>query len=293
MFICKECNQVFKSFGGLSAHIKFNHNKKDYYDKYMKKEEEGFCKICNKPVKFYSLSVGYVKFCSKKCQSKDMSLNAIKMWKDIGKQITKKKEKTNLKRYGVKHNMQRKEIIDQVKKTNLKRYGVENVINNKKIFKKAKNKREKTCIKEYGVKNYFQVKEVKEKIKNTFLEKYGVESPLQNIEIFTKKEHHSFYSHLHPCGLYYRGSYEKDFLDNYFNKIKIERGLSFKYEENGKIRVYHSDFYIPSQNLIIEIKNSYLAKRFENNIKLKQLAVLKEGYKWIMIIDKNYSNFVF
>lgn len=311
MIICQKCGKVLNSFKALTTHIQFNHNKKEYYDRYMKKENDGICKICGKPTEFYTIKYGYYKFCSKECQIKDIKKNNEKLdWKIM----SKKKEETNLKKYGVRHNMQRKEIMDQVKKTNLKKYGVENVIFNKNISEKAKNKREKTCYNQYGVKSYTQVPEIKEKRKNTCLqkygvehvtqsetikikmrktclEKYGVEYVSQNSEIFRKIESHSYQASFHPCGLYYRGSYEKDFLDLYSNKIEIKQGLSFKYLENERLRVYHSDFFIPSKNLIIEIKNSYLSKRYKDNIELKKMAVINSGHNWIIIINKNYSEF--
>jgi len=277
----------------------------------MKQEEEGFCKTCGEPTEFYTLGYGYFKFCCKKCQKIDMSKVGSNLnWKEI----SRKKEETNFKLYGVKHNMQRKEIMDQVKETNLKKYGSENVLQNKNIQKRAKKSRQKTCLSQYGVKNYFQVPEVQEKMKQTFLknygfeyasqseiikkkirktnlDRYGVEYVTQDPSIFLLVEKKSFHAHLHPCGLYYRGSYEKDFLDKFADKIEIQKGLSFKYEDNGKIRVYHSDYYIPSKNLIVEIKNSYLAKRYADNIEQKKIAALNSGYDWIMIIDKNYSVF--
>lgn len=312
--ICKECSRVFPSFKGLITHIQFNHDKKKYYDTYMKKEHEGFCKTCGNPTEFYTMGYGYYKFCCKKCQIEDIKSNNTKMFEEIGKQISAKKIKTNLERYGIEHNMQRKEIMNKVKQTNLKKYGFENVIQNCKIQKKAKKKRQKTCLEKHGVKNYFQVEEVKQKIKQTCLNKYGVSSVTQFTEIKNKKkktclskygvehisqvpeifqkiEKNSFKAQIHSCGLYYRGSYEKDFLDNYAHKIKIEKGKSFKYEDDGKIRVYHSDYYITSINLIVEIKNSYLAKRYKDNIEKKKQTTLNNGYKWIMIVDKNYDLF--
>lgn len=287
--ICKECGQVLNSFKSLTTHIQFRHDKKEYYDKYMKQEGEGFCKTCGEHTEFYTLGYGYFKFCCKKCQKIDMSkVGSSLNWQEI----SRKKEETNFKLYGVKHNMQRKEIMDQVKQTNLKKYGNENVSQNKVIKKRANKSRQKTCLKQYGVKNYFQVPKVQEKMKQTFLNRYGVENPLQDPAIFMKKEKSGCWAHLHPCGLYYRGSYEKDFLDKFADKIEIQKGLSFKYEDNSKIRVYHSDYYIPSKNLIVEIKNSYLAKRYADNIEKKKIAAIQSGYNWILIIDKNYSEFL-
>ena len=67
-------------------------------------------------------------------------------------------------------------------------------------------------------------------------------------------------AHEYQKGIYYRGSFEKDFLDKFSDKFEIKQGLSFKYIINEKNRTYHSDFFIPSLNLIVEIKNSYLAE---------------------------------
>lgn len=94
----------------------------------IKKNNEGFCKVCGKSTNFYILSYGYYKFCSKECENKDISNRNIEMHKKIGKQIHEKKKKTNLERYGVEHNTQRKEVMDTIKKTNIKKYGVDNVI---------------------------------------------------------------------------------------------------------------------------------------------------------------------
>ena len=290
MVICKECGKVLRCFKSLTTHIQFNHNKKEYYDNYMKKEGEGFCKICGKPTEFYILGYGYYKFCSKECQIKDIKENNKKLdWKIM----SKKKEETNLERYGVKHNTQRKEIMDQIKETNLKKYGVENVINNPEIFNKAKKKREETCLKQYGVKNYFQVDRVKEKMKKTCLRKYGVESVSQNKEIHDKQQSHLYWSKKYKnTNINYRASYELDFLEKYYNKFAdIQRGPRIKYLFENKEHYYFPDFYISPLNLIIEIKNSYLAKKDKEIIEAKEKATIANGFKYIMIINKDYSKF--
>ena len=55
-------------------------------------------------------------------------------------------------------------------------------------------------------------------------------------------------------------------------------------------KIYHSDFYIPSLNLIIEIKSSWTLK-LDNEIKQKKNYCIKSGYKYIMIKNKNYNRF--
>ncbi|MCF7866979.1 hypothetical protein K9L67_06160 [Candidatus Woesearchaeota archaeon] len=128
--------------------------------------------------------------------------------------------------------------------------------------------------------------EIKEK---TCLKNHGVKSPYQNIKIFNKSLKSALkikkykYSELH-----YQGSYEKDFLDKYYNKIKIVNGLTIKYLHNNKEKYYHSDFYLPKYDLIVEIKSTYWYKMNEDiNILKEKYSKLSHNY--IMILDKNYD----
>jgi very-short-patch-repair endonuclease len=91
--------------------------------------------------------------------------------------------------------------------------------------------------------------------------------------------------------IHYQGSYELDFLEHYYDKLNIKRSKSIKYKINESNHIYFPDFYIPELNLIIEIKNSYLAKRDKLKLSAKKYAVLKKGFNFIMIIDKDYSSF--
>jgi hypothetical protein len=85
--ICKICNKEFKRH--LSCHIKRTHNinAKDYYDTFLKKENDGKCEVCNKPTVFIDLIVGYAFFCSSGCVSKSDRLK-------------KKRISTSIKNYG-------------------------------------------------------------------------------------------------------------------------------------------------------------------------------------------------
>jgi hypothetical protein len=72
--VCKICNI------NLPVHKFINHplvahkiTIKDYYDKYLKKENEGIC-CCGKQTVFWGLTNGYRQFCSVKCLHKNMKL---------------------------------------------------------------------------------------------------------------------------------------------------------------------------------------------------------------------------
>lgn len=175
-------------------------------------------------------------------------------------------------------------------------------------------KREQTNMKLYGVKNCFQSEEKIEKIKNTMVEKYGVEHNMQiqkclndRVETYRKKygcdnptQNHDILIKSFSKGnkikqfkntdIYYQGSYELDFLEKYYDKLKIKRGPSINYDCEGIKKVYHSDFLIDEYNLIVEIKSSYWLKKFKNRIKYQELET-KKNYNYILIVNKNYDEF--
>ena len=122
---------------------------------------------------------------------------------------------------------------------NLERYGVENVSQNDII----KNKKKKTCLKNYGVDN-----------------------PLKDPDIFMKQQK-SAYECKEYNNIFYRGTYELDFLKKYSHNYKIVNSNSIDYLFEGKERVYHPDFFIKEFNLIVEIKSDYT---YNYDIKLNE-----------------------
>ena len=89
--------------------------------------------------------------------------------------IRLKREKTMIKKYGVKNALENKDIMDKMK---IK-------INNRteKEVEDIQNKRKKTCSKKYGI-NYLQI--FKEKREKTMIKKYGVKNALENKDIMDK-----------------------------------------------------------------------------------------------------------
>lgn len=87
---CALCNRSFTTIQSFSNHLGHSHNinpehKKDYYDQYMKQENEGICQKCGKPTHFQNLTRGYTKFCCKYCQvsaqGNGAKIDHNKMWK--------------------------------------------------------------------------------------------------------------------------------------------------------------------------------------------------------------------
>lgn len=201
-------------------------------------------------------------------------------------ETTKNKIKnTNLEKYGVENPQQDINIKYKTEQTNLEKYGVINVFQSEKIKQKIIN----TNLEKYGVEYASQSEMTKQKTRETNLKNYGVEYPSQNIDFFNKNLKNGFkltYIDELSC----QGSYELDFILKYKDKIKIENGLSIEYYFNNEKKIYHSDFYLPDYNLIVEIKSCYWFNVHKLQCEAKE-EYSKKKYNYIMILDKNYSDF--
>ena len=65
---CLICDRII-GMKGIHAHLKHAHSitVKDYYDKYLKKEGDGKCVMCDNPTALRRINRGYQAHCSKKC----------------------------------------------------------------------------------------------------------------------------------------------------------------------------------------------------------------------------------
>jgi len=252
-FVCEECGITSSTKSGLGNHIKNTHKMAiiEYFDKWIKEEGEGICVICGGQTKMIRNDRGYKPTCSIECQNKH--------------------------------------AYNQTKIAILKKYGVENLYQSEIIKEKCKN----VMIERYGYKSAIQNPRIKEQIKQTNLRKYGCETPMGNPDSFNKQQHITkIIKKYKDTDLWYQASYELDFLDQYYEKHKdIKRGPYVKYKFNEKNKTYYSDFYIPSLNLVVEIKNSWLYKRDKEIIEAKEKATIENGFNYCIIIDKDYSTF--
>lgn len=108
-----KCEICEKEFNHLGLHLNYSHKDithKEYYDKYLKKEKDGFCHTCNKQLKFISITKGYQHYCNAKCELADP-------------EITKKARITYKLRTGYDHNMLNPESKERVKNTTIEHYG--------------------------------------------------------------------------------------------------------------------------------------------------------------------------
>jgi len=178
-------------------HLKKYHDigMKEYYDMFIRKENEGICPECGKKTKFESYYKGYRQFCSAKC-AKSSNLTREKISKSFENRDVKKeadkRSKTLKDTYGVSHISKLDSIKKQKKNTCLESFGVESNLLTKECHRKrwdslnknkelinekrrewwtqdnidnVNNTRLKTCLQKYGVENVGQIELVKEKIR--------------------------------------------------------------------------------------------------------------------------------
>ena len=244
--------------------------------------------------------------------------------------IKEKSKQTMLKKYGVEYSLQCEESKEKYKQTCLEKYNKENPFQSDTCKEKSKqtklekygdknyNNSEKykqtcqekwsvdnafqseeikklckqTCLEHFGVEYSMQSEKVKEKNRQTCLQKYGVEHPSQNKEIYEKNKKSGFKAKTYKdTDIYYRGRYELDFLEKHYDKYPdIQNAPSIKYIFERKQHYYFPDFFIPSLNLIIEIKSEWIIKQQGiEMIEAKKKATIANGFNYIMILEKNYS----
>jgi hypothetical protein len=70
--ICRICGKELNSLQGVATHLIQIHSikSKDYYDKFLKKKDEGICS-CGKESTYRGIEFGYSKFCGRPCANSD------------------------------------------------------------------------------------------------------------------------------------------------------------------------------------------------------------------------------
>lgn len=277
MIKCQICDRQFSKFSfSFHSHLKNKHKltSKEYYDKYLKSDNEELCSTCNKSAKFQSIGSGYRNTCgNKKC-------------------ISTLRKNTNLLKYGTNTPAESNIIKEKCRNLMLEKYGVEHALQNEQ----SKRKMKLTCLKNFGKENAAQSDVIKDKIKKTCIRKYGVSHHMQNREILEKfvECNYKFKTYALPSGEIIKiQGYEDRFLDEYFAHGGKEENIVWSrkevpkiyyYTSDGKKHRYYPDFFIPKDNLIIEVKSEYTYKRgLEKNI-LKEDACKKAKYGFKFII---------
>ena len=154
------------------------------------------------------------------------------------------------------------------------------------------SKKKQTSIKNYGTKFPCQSEQYQKQMSTQYLNKYGVTHPMQSREVFESSlvGKYKKKQYVLPSGKEIKlMGYEPIVADYLLNKIseneiQFTNLPSFKYNFNGKQKVYFPDIYIPYLNLIVEVKSIWTYKSdYYKNI-LKKQSVLNENYNFIFAI---------
>jgi hypothetical protein len=178
------------------------------------------------------------------------------------KEVQIKAQNTKIQIYGVKAPLQNKDIKHKMEETNILRYGSKNVFQNEEIKEKSRQ----TLIKNTGFNHNSKTPEFKEKFKQTMLQNYGVTHNMHVPEIAEKcsKSAYKRKEIVKSNGeiIYLQGfepqAYEILLKSYNEDEIITDNKLTpeiWWYDSIIKYHRYYPDFYIPKDNLIIEIKS--------------------------------------
>ena len=261
--ICKICNKDFKSNRSLGIHIAHTHNidTKEYYDKYLKKKNEGICLNCEIKTDYLNLTKGYRLFCSKTCCNKS-TYHQIKM------------QNTIIKRYGglgTASNI----INEKIKNTNIQKYGTKNVY----ASNYGKSKIIQTNLKKYGTQYAFQADVVKNKIVQTSLDRYGTTNPANSPEGRKK------------ANITMRVNGNKSTWEDYFENQCKKLNINYKSNYNLDPRYpFYCDFYLPNTDTFIEINGFWShGKHFFDENNQNDLKILA---KWKKKADQGHRQYI-
>lgn len=276
---------------------------KDYYDKYLKKQNEGICPTCGKETTYVSLTGGYHKHCRIECVSKNP-------------ETIKKIQNTIMNNYGVDNASKSMIVQNQKTKTLLMRTSEER--------QKINKKRADTCLKRYNKINVSQMDSIKQLKKDTCFLNWGCEIPANNSLIMEKmltgqelswfvkygvKNISSlpYFKQIHRENLLKRieeygnsrvvGNYEKPCFDEleYITGCIIERNpFTIGYVPDGHISNLRLLIEFDERNHFIDDYKTYTQKDIDRELELVSLGYIMYRIKlkeWLSNKEQVISNF--
>lgn len=216
---------------------------------------------------------------------------------DKKEKIKNKTKNTTIEKYGVEYIFQSSDVKNKIRDTCLDKYNFTSATKNEDV----KRKREISNIEKYGVKHISQLSSFRKKVEETCIKKYGVRNVMQNSDIFSKKTKLSFIfkEYILPSGkkIKVQGR-EPEALDILLKKYQENDivistkeindiiGLTKYIGLDNKEHIYYPDFYIISENKVIEVKSNWTYNlHLENNL-LKEKAIKDKDINFEFMIIK-------
>ena len=219
-------------------------------------------------------------------------------WPTQSQEVKDKIKQKNMENLGVEFPSQSQEVKDKIKLVNIEKYGVECHLQSQGV----KDKIKLTNMEKYGVENPSKNEDVKNKKIKTSLKNYGVNNPMQHPDILEKCMQSSYRikDYILPSGniLKYQG-YENFALDKIIKEWKIEetdiitRGDKIPeiwWLDKDKKRRYFVDIYIPSMNVVIELKSTWTINLNKEDIISKLNASKDLGFNTLLWVFDEKGN---
>lgn len=280
-FYCILNGKIYPTLGGLRNAVKPNMTIKSYYDEYYKTEGENVCSVCGgRHDNFDGLLNGYSKYCSSKCANRSLEhREAVRnRFKDDPEKLEIALEKQKLTN-SRKTSDERRVIEEKRQSTILEKYG-EN-------FRSDRTKTQWANRSEEDIKRLVSKANETKRLNGTSEYNYFTQSNkrivLDGREIFCQGFEDVVLEFLVEFGFN-------------INEIKIGKDVP-RIPFNGNIcGVYRPDIYIPTLNLLIEVKSNFTfwgRKEFYINNVAKQQASKDFGINHIIfaIVKRPLSDF--
>lgn len=264
---CEICNKEFNTYRKLSYHITAIHNihVSEYYNLYLRKENEGYCENCGKELPFLKLSKPFNKTCSRKCAGQNATTKL-------------RRESTNIQKFGVKNPFQNEEVKQTINFALVSKYGGYG-LGSTIIAKQIKS----TCIEKYGVDNPWKSSDIIDNLKqqriakiesfeqeydcterSKLIEKYGcswlvIENELDSIWLGSNYKFIKNYeiNKIEAFGPKFCRHALNDLEIEIFNFIKSIYNDEIRQNDRKILNGKELDIYIPKLKLGIEIDGDY------------------------------------
>lgn len=316
---CDECNQIFKTKSGLFLHYRIKHKYSKEQIQELRfilsdittvSEMKGLETRKNTNIQKFGVDSAFkselIKEKIKATNLQKYGVEHISQNNDIKNKKTQTKIKNNttpgsesvlektrntwLKKYGTDNPSKCKEVLDKRIKTNQEKYGTDWGLSNREII----NKGIKTCIEKYGDVRSACNDVIKEKMKKTNEERFGC--------WYAQTDEHQhknwrYKDYITPSGNIIKiQGYENIALDELYKTYKEDDiltevkdinkyiGKLFYFDKNNKKHRYFPDFYIKSENMVVEVKSTYTFNVAKEINLLKQKCCLDAGFKYKFII---------
>ena len=310
---CKCCGKqtIYTHDNFYRWHLKKEHGitTRQYYDMYLKKEDEDKCPVCGGETGFINMNRGYNRCCSHECMYKDEVYNESR---NIGissidfNTALEKRKGTCLKKYGVECVSMLPEVQSSIRDTCLQKYGTESTLSldkvksarinklnedmhninlkrsqsNKLKSKEASEKRKNTLLLNYGVDYASKISGFRDKMIKTKCEKYGFksldeitqfETYRNKVRCLTRKSKYLLFKSFEKC--YYTGIVMD--LGGCGSKSKtIDHKISIIYGFKNNMspeQIAHIDNLCVACRFVNSMKNYMTEEEFKKSNKFKEI----------------------